>query len=148
VLKVLKAQEGMAAKIEDRLETLLPEEPRDGYEVFKEGKIIPVPGSSPQRRRFALVRSVDVIVSVGGCTGTEQMLDLALALRCPTLPIPLFGGASKRCWERDREHIKQRFALPAVPWEQLDPHDANAMQKAAELVAETLYAPVGRRAWF
>jgi len=91
------ALESKGANIKDRIETRIPEERRPDYVTFEEGTIIKTREATPQARRFALVSSVDVLVSIEGDAGTEQMLDLALALKRPTLPIPNWGGASKRC---------------------------------------------------
>lgn len=118
--KVLGAVNERGEDQEQRIETILPAEnrPYDNSQrtYFRFGKILSLQDRTPQARRFALIAGADVVLSIGGEDGTLQMLELAFALGRPTLPIPLFKGASKRFWDELKTRIAGQFGWEAEPW--------------------------------
>src|SRR5262249_4295341 len=80
----------------ERFQTWIPEAGRDreGVVRFKEGLVRELKGKSAQARRLTLVEQVDAVVTVNGKKHTALVLDMALAVDKPALPIPLTGGDS------------------------------------------------------
>ena len=110
-------------KVRSRIETMLPDEEnrtkdRDKVvEKFEEGLTVVYPHSTPQARRFRFVSSVDVLVAIGGDTGTEQNLLLAFALGVPTLPVPQFAGAKTRRLCTDyADEVQRWFGIVPQEW--------------------------------
>jgi hypothetical protein len=101
----------LAVDEETRIETFLPGEDDSGIEKFEAGKTIRLPNATPQARRFRMISEVDVLVGVAGGRGTTQNLDLALALDCPTLPLPMFGGAAEAFWDSNQRKITHWFGI-------------------------------------
>lgn len=89
-----------------RFETWLPMEkldrPDDQVERFAEGTVHRIPGTD-QARRFNLVKAADGLVTIKGEGNTRAVLELALALDKPVLPIPFTGGDSRTLWENNRK---------------------------------------------
>lgn len=108
---------------EDHIETVLPDAQQDWRKLvrFKEGRIRVLKKRNPQSRRFSMVYSADVVVSVEGDQGTRSVLDVALAIERPVLPLPFGGGASKDVWEEQRAEI--------LGWFQLSPDEASAFEQ-------------------
>ena len=100
-----------ADQLTARIETVLPGHDPKKIEKFYAGRTIPLPGASPQARRFQLLASVDVVVAIAGTRGTRQHLDLALALERPLLPLPFFGGESAKAWKRNKDAIIRSMRL-------------------------------------
>ena len=73
------------------------------------GRVVELQGKGLQARRFAFVRSSDALVTVEGRRGTKEIIDLALALEKPILPLPIAGGSSRRRWLENRELIQRHF---------------------------------------
>lgn len=97
-----------------RFETWLPLErldrPDDQVERFAEGTVHRIPGTD-QARRFNLVKAADGIVTIKGEGNTRTVLELALALDKPALPIPFTGGDSRTLWENNREAFLKSLNL-------------------------------------
>jgi hypothetical protein len=49
-------------------------------------------GESPQSRRFILAKNMDAIITIKGEKHTATVLDFALAINKPSLPLPFTGG--------------------------------------------------------
>ena len=82
---------------------------------FKIGRNETLPGRSPQARRFHMVAAADVIVSIEGGRGTGSVIELALALERPILPLP-FGdetSRSRKWWSDEDTHkyVCERFRI-------------------------------------
>jgi len=110
VLERLKADGGSPAK---RIETLLPREGSGATVRFRVGKVHNLYNRSWQARRFALVNSSDVLLSIQGGGGTQLQIDLALALGLRCLPIPFTGGISRERWDENREAICTSLRIDA-----------------------------------
>lgn len=66
-------------------------------------------GRTPLGRRLAMVADVDVVVTIAGKRHTEVVVEQALELGLPVLPIPNARGDSKRLLDEYRERIASRF---------------------------------------
>ena len=73
-----------------------------------------VQGTTPLGRRLAMVRGVDLVVTISGRRHTEVVGEQALELGIPFLPIPNAGGDSKSLLESHRQQIAARFAPGAL----------------------------------
>jgi hypothetical protein len=120
MLPVLKARGDVS---EDHIETVLPDPSHDWNKLirFKEGRIRELEKRNAQSRRFSMVHSCDVVISVEGEHGTRSVLDAALAIERPILPLPFGGGASGAAWLAHREAITK--------WFQIEPFQAEAFDQ-------------------
>ena len=71
-------------------------------------------GRTPLGRRLAMVAGVHIVITISGRTHTEVVVEQALELGIPTLPIPDAGGDSKDLIEKHREQIAASFAPRAL----------------------------------
>lgn len=66
---------------------------------------------TPTLRRFDLVARSDVIITIEGLEGLTTMIELAISLGKPILPIPNTGGKSLEAWELYGNEIMDKFYL-------------------------------------
>ena len=99
----------------ERVETFLPDPKLDWSELnrFEVGRIHVLTNRNAQARRFRMVHSADVVISIAGEDGTRSVLDAALALDRPILPLPFGRGVSARFWKEQCTEICERFKMPA-----------------------------------
>lgn len=71
-----------------------PQLRQDLNEVFDNTRVIPPRGSTRQSRRFQMVRSADIVISIAGSVGAPEAIHLAQALEIPSLPLLFTGGGS------------------------------------------------------
>ncbi|MCC6155345.1 MAG: hypothetical protein IT367_16370 [Candidatus Hydrogenedentes bacterium] len=107
-----------------KIETLLPDPNSEPARTvrFSEGTVVTLKGRSLQSRRFKLVGSVDTLVAIEGARGTREIIDLALALEKPVLPLPFTGGVALLRWNENRKLIHEWFEIDkatAETWEKL-----------------------------
>ncbi len=104
--------------VQNRVLTLIPEGEDENRFVLA-GRVERV-GGSRQARRFAMVNGADVVVTVGGSRGTGQIIELAQALEKPLLPMGMYGGASRECWEgvagREIKELVERSFRSGADW--------------------------------
>ena len=79
------------AEVDERIETVLPDPRQDWNKLirFKDGTIRVLEKRSAQPRRFSMVNSADVVITVEGEHGVRSILDVALAIERPFYPCPL-----------------------------------------------------------
>ncbi len=71
---------------------------------------------------FKLVYSVDTLVALEGAKGTREIIDLALALEKPVLPLPFTGGVALLRWNENGKLIHEWFEIDpaaAQSWERI-----------------------------
>ena len=73
-----------------------------------------LPGRTALGRRLSMVAGVDVVVTFTGRANTEVVLEQAIELGVPALPIAATGGASLSVYETYRDSIEAAFAPGAV----------------------------------
>jgi nucleoside 2-deoxyribosyltransferase len=104
-------------------------------------------GRTPLGRRLAMVASVDMVVTISGKQHTEVVVEQALELGVPVLPIPDAAGDSRDLLVKYRERIAAAFdagALDRCLSEVSDAIDSDS-ERAANAVVELLRtAKVGR----
>jgi len=134
------------------LETWLPEPAKDRVDVdpdrFHEGKIQELPGFSAQARRVKLVQSADALVTVHGVVRTMLMLEMALVIGRPAVPLPFTGGDSADHWRDNRPHYLARLGLSenqAQAWESFRFGDATAESAVIDDVVSVVNRVVGRK---
>src|SRR5207244_1165211 len=91
-----------------------------------------------QSRRFRMVHSADVVISIEGETGTRSVLDVALAIERPILPLPFGNGISAKVWREERAEICE--------WFQISPSEAEEFERIrlADLSEAEIRALAGR----
>ncbi len=62
-------------------------------------------------RRLSMVHDVDVVVTIGGKRHTNEVLEQALELNVPALPLAFAGGDSREFWKRYRDSVVKWFSL-------------------------------------
>jgi|GEM_PF-3362866 len=100
--------------INSRIETILPSSNRDwneNLERFEAGVVKELVNRNAQTRRSVMVNSADVIVTIEGGAGTRSVIDLAIALEKPVLPLPFGKGESLKKWKNHAGEIKRWFHL-------------------------------------
>jgi hypothetical protein len=83
-------------------------------------------GRTPLGRRLAMVAGVHMVITISGRKHTEVVVEQALELRLPTLPIPVAGGDSKDLLTKYRERIAAGF-------------DPGALETCLAAVSETIH---------
>lgn len=73
-----------------------------------------VTGRTPLGRRLAMVAGVDVVVTISGKRHTEVVVEQALELGVPVLPIPNAGGDSEDLLIKYRRRIAASFETGAL----------------------------------
>lgn len=98
---------------EERIETVLPDRERDWDKLirFREGRIRVLGRRTAQARRFSMVQLADVVVAIEGEHGTRSVLDVALAIERPVLPLPFGGGASAEVWRDVPDEVARWFRI-------------------------------------
>ncbi|RNC68065.1 MAG: hypothetical protein ED859_11590 [Desulfuromonadales bacterium] len=133
-----------------RFETWLPLErldrPDDKVERFAEGTVHRIPGTD-QARRFNLVKAADGLVTIKGEGNTRTVLELALALDKPALPIPFTGGDSRTLWENNRAAFLHSLNLRPELIGRLegDPPSLPELEGIAREVAQAIYNAAKKR---
>jgi hypothetical protein len=111
IQEALRRVEADGIDPEARIETLLVEADSADFVRFRAGAVRVMRNRSRQARRFALVHAADALLAIAGQVGVTQMVDLALALEKPCLPLPCSGGASRERWQENRDLIVSWFGL-------------------------------------
>ena len=117
-------EQGITA--DDRVETFLPDPKWDWSKLnklkrFEIGRVRVFKDMTAQARRFRMVQESDVVISIEGDRGTRSILDVALAIERPTLPLPFGGGKSAEVWTEQRQAI--------CSWFKISPAEADALEK-------------------
>jgi hypothetical protein len=73
-----------------------------------------IEGRTPLGRRLAMVAGIDVVVTISGKQHTEVVVEQALELGVPVLPIPNAGGDSKDLLTKYRKRIAASFEPGAL----------------------------------
>lgn len=104
-------------------------------------------GRTPLGRRLAMVACVDLVVTISGRRHTEVVVEQAVELGLPVLPIPDAGGDSKDLLDKHRDRIAAGFAPGALD-ECLNAVsqsiDTDPREAARATVALILTAKIGR----
>lgn len=71
-------------------------------------------GRTPLGRRLAMVAGVDLVVTISGRRHTEVVVEQAIELGIPVLPIPDAGGDSRELLDKHRDRVAAGFAPGAL----------------------------------
>ncbi len=74
-----------------------------------------------------MVQSADVVITIEGEHGTRSVLDVALAIERPILPLPFGGGASADVWRDVRQEISEWFRMPVQELDEFEGTKLRAM---------------------
>jgi hypothetical protein len=142
--------------LKDCFEAWIPEKARDIHadanEVVRmseaDGIALRVmTGRTPLGRRLAMVAGIDIVVTISGKVHTEIVIEHALELGRPVLPIPDAGGDSKDLLEMYRSRIASAFEPGALDrcLEQVSKSIISHPELASRAVVELIQgAKVGR----
>jgi len=147
------------ATLSDCFEAWLPDPKRD--RIRERGGVIrmseqehkitirEVKQKSALGRRLSMVHDVDVVVTIGGKRHTNEVLEQALELNVPALPLAFAHGDSQDFWELYRDDVVRWFSLTPEDIEFLDDLKATdvaaSLPKTARRVADLIArARVGR----
>lgn len=105
--------------VRDCLETWLPDREAENdpqkkkVERFSEGTVKELRGESAQTRRFSMVRGVDALLTVKGKKHTAMILDFALTINKPALPLAFTGGDSRIFYGDHSDRVWEWFGMEA-----------------------------------
>ena len=130
--------------VDEHIETMLPDKKREweGAKRFEYGRIVILRNRSLQTRRFSVVNTTDATLTVSGGKGTKQIIDLALAIPKPVLPLPFTGGASREQWDINREEVMRWFGISEETAQRMEsaqlPPKGSELTDIAKLVVDHL----------
>jgi nucleoside 2-deoxyribosyltransferase len=138
-----------STQVDKCLETWLPDPTRDraGEQVerFREGKVEVMQGLSAQARRLKLVQLADATVTVSGQVQTALVLELALAMARPALPLPFTGRDSANHWRDNRSYYVARLGISEVEAQSLETFNAvSASRDAIDACIAQIVATINR----
>jgi len=112
-----------------RFETWVPAPALDRHSVkrFKKGITHELIGTA-QARRFKLVNAADALITIVGEGNTRSVLELALAVEKPALPVAFTGGDSGRMWKRHRNEFVGSLRLTPELTRHLEDRSQSARQ--------------------
>lgn len=99
---------------------------------------------SALRRRLALVRGVDLIITVAGRRHTEIVLEEALETDTPALPLAFAHGDSKTFWKANKSQIVRWFSLHEEDVRTLDQLTLKELAEQTDHALETILGAVSR----
>lgn len=137
--------------LETRLETWLPEHSKDRIAErvhrFEKGYVKRLEGGA-RKRRLAIVSGVDALITIKGAIHTALVLDVALTIGKPALPLPFTGGDSTGFWREYKTYYQTRFDVSNVAaayWESLSlQHPGDDSTEHAVLVCGEVVQAVSR----
>ena len=132
---------------EARLVTYLPdpEQDRAANVRFEVGRVERLRTRSAQARRFCMVSACDVVTTLQGRKGTGEIIDMALAIERPVLPLPFTGGVSRDRWLANREIIQDWFEIDDATADALEPELAEDDDARVSELATTVTRLLLRR---
>src|SRR6266496_809372 len=101
--------------VEKRLHILQPDPAKDRNDATRykpedtKATIAILEGATARQRRLKLVTDATAIVTVKGLVHTSMVLDAALAVGKPFLPLPFTGGDSREYWDDYKDQICHWF---------------------------------------
>lgn len=135
-------------QLEARFETWLPSAglDRDSVVRFRRGRVSELHGTA-QARRYRLIQEADALVTIVGKEHTRSLLELALALGKPALPLFFTGGDSRTMWKRNRADFLRslRATEAAVSLLEREAPSRPELNRLAKLAARLVYEAAERR---
>lgn len=143
------------AVVARRLHVLQPDPARDRSDAVRYrpedtgATIVTLEGATARRRRLTLVSAATAIVTVRGHYHTALVLDAALAVGKPFLPLPFTGGDSREYWDDCRDDVRKWFGISSATAEEIESVDLTRCTQAqkrrlAEQVAGILARAIQR----
>jgi hypothetical protein len=144
-----EAEKRLAPKqFAERFETWVPAPTLDRHSVkrFQKGTTHEL-GGTAQARRFKLVSAADALVTIVGEGNTRSVLELALAVEKPALPVAFTGGDSQRMWNRNRDEFNRSLRLTPQLMRRLEdrPKSVRQLNQLATDVATAIHDAAQRR---
>jgi hypothetical protein len=104
--------------IKKRLFVMQPDPAKDRSDAIRyrpedtKATVTILEGATARQRRLNLVTAATAIVTIKGLVHTSMVLDAALAVGKPFLPLPFTGGDSREYWDDYKDRICQWFGIP------------------------------------
>lgn len=119
LLGARRAAEARSADLGSVFEAWLPDAGSDDSGGERMGRdlgitIRELSGRTALGRRLSMVANVDLLVTFTGRAHTELVLEQAIEIGVPALPVAATGGASQRVYQAYQERIDAAFAPGAV----------------------------------
>ena len=136
------------AEFARRFETWLPAPALEKEPTvrFRKGTVRELHGT-PHARRYKVVQQSSGLITIGGKAHTRSILELALAVGKPALPVPFTGEQSESMWRQNSNEFLlglRSDAATLAPLEEM-PTSREALQAAAILAVDSLLRAVERR---
>jgi hypothetical protein len=146
---LLEAEKRLSRKqLNERFETWIPAPALDRRSVkrFTAGAIHELTGTA-QAMRFRLVSAADALVTIVGEGNTRSVLELALAVEKPALPVAFTGGDSQRMWNRNRDEFNKLLRLTPPLMRRLEdgPKSVRQFNQLATEVATAIHNAAQKR---
>jgi hypothetical protein len=115
--------------VEKRLHIMQPDPAKDRNDAARykpedtKATVTILEGATARQRRLKLVTAATAIVTVKGFEHTSMLLDAALAVGKPFLPLPFTGGDSREYWDDYKDRICRWFDIPVEVAAQLESVD-------------------------
>lgn len=123
-----------------RIETMLPARDFGDSVRFHEGSVRILANRNSRARRFAMANVADIVVAIEGGDGTRSVLDVAMAIERPILPLPFGPGTSTKVWTSQKEEIIKWFRIKPDEAEMLENINlANMEDSAIADLAKTVH---------
>jgi hypothetical protein len=119
LLGARRAAEAQSLDLSTVFEAWLPDAQSDGRRTQRMGRDLGITvrelsGRTALGRRLSMVSGVDLVITFTGGAHTELVLEQAIELGVPALPIAATGGASRTVYMLYRDRIEAAFAPGAV----------------------------------
>jgi hypothetical protein len=153
VAQAAKAElEARKRDVEEYLATV-PRQDASETRGFRLGKIWRAHGKTGETRRFAFVRRLDALIAIGGGSGTDQELALAIELGIPVLPVPTFPGrgtgegpsGARRYWNAYRRQLVSRLKIGAAQAKRWETPTKVGLRPLAREMTEVFLKSLARR---
>ena len=133
-------------QLDERFETWVPALDRRTVKRFKTRTTHELRGTA-QARRFKLVSAADALVTISGEGNTRSVLELALAVEKPALPVAFTGGDSQRMWNRNRDEFSRSLRLTPQLMRRLEdgPKSVRQVNQLARDVARAIHDAAQKR---
>jgi hypothetical protein len=144
---LLEAEKRLPPKqLAERFETWGATLDRHSVTRFKKGTPHKLSGTA-QAMRFKLVSAADALITIVGEGNTRSVLELALAVEKPALPVAFTGGDSRRMWNRNRDEFTRSLRLAPQLIRRLEdrPQSVRQLNQLATDVATTIYDAAQKR---
>ena len=131
------AEACQARKIDERqrIITMLPADDSSKLLRCEHGAVKRIALADTRSRRYAMVLASDAVITIGGGSGTQSIIDLAWIAEKPLIPLPSTGGASSTSWHRYGALLVDRLRLTEGEQATFETHTTGDVELASAVLA-------------